>query len=112
MTVAFLSYSMRDGALDLSALEQIAHQLHGAHEFVYVDRLHNRDVRPQDHLEHVLRSSVTLYALQTPAFRFSPWVRRELSLATRLRIRIVPVRWPTAGQVAPCSRAPQRIVSE
>lgn len=93
MTIAFLSYSMRDGTLHSSVLEQVAHELRGAHEFVYVDLLHNDDARPQDHLDHVLRGSTTLYALQTPAFWSSPWVRRELSLAKRLGLVITPVRW-------------------
>ena len=93
MTIAFLSYSMRDGTLHSSVLEQIAHELQGAHEFVYVDLLHNDDALPQDHLEHVLRGSTTLYALQTPAFWSSPWVRRELSLAKRLGLVITPVHW-------------------
>lgn len=93
MTTAFLSYSMRDGTVHAGVLEQIAHDLRGAHEFVYVDLLHNDDALPQAHLEHVLRGSSTLYALQTPAFFSSPWVRRELSLAKRLGLVITPVRW-------------------
>jgi hypothetical protein len=84
---------MRDGTFDRRALEQIAHELCDAHEFVYVDILHNNDPRPQDHLEHVLRNSTTLYALKTPAFHSSPWVGRELSLAKRLGLVISPVRW-------------------
>lgn len=91
MTIAFVSYSMRDGVLHLSALEEIADRLSTKHEFVYVDLLHNFDSRPQEHLEHVLRSSATLYAVQTPAYAWSPWTRREVSLAKRAGIPISPV---------------------
>lgn len=91
MNIAFLSYSMRDGVLDLSALEEIADRLSAKHEFVYVDLLHNSDSRPQEHLEHILRSSATLYAVQTPAWAWSPWTQREVSLAKRLGISVSPV---------------------
>ncbi|KAA1425001.1 TIR domain-containing protein [Mumia zhuanghuii] len=97
MTIAFLSYSMRDGAVHAGALELIADQVRKAHEFVYVDILHNNDPLPQAHLEHVLRNSTTLYALQTPAFSSSPWVRRELTLAKRLGIEITPISLAADG---------------
>ena len=82
MNIAFLSYSTRDGVLGPRALEEIAHALQGAHDQVYVDLLHNRDPQPQEHLEHVLRSSTTLYLVQTPATSWSRWVRRGIGAGT------------------------------
>jgi hypothetical protein len=99
VTVAFLSYTMRDGVLDPGLLEEIAYGLRGVHEFIYVDLLHNDSDRPQQHLEGVLKCSTTLYVLQTPGALLSPWVRREISLARCLGIAVTPVPQTLARQV-------------
>lgn len=94
MTQAFLSYTMRDGVLNPSHLEEIAERLKSAHEFVYVDLLHNDSHLPQEHVEDALRRSSTLYLVETPAALSSHWVRRELSLAGRLGLDVIPVGGP------------------
>ena len=99
MTVAFLSYTMRDGVLDPGLLEEVAYGLRSAHEFVYVDLLHNDSDRPQQHLEGVLKCSTTLYVVQTPGALSSPWVRREISLARWLGIAVIPVPRTLVKQV-------------
>ncbi len=92
MTLAFLSYTTRDGVLDRSRLDEIADKLLGVHDSVYVDLLHNHSRNPQQHVEEVLRRSTTLYLIETPAALRSPWVRRELSLASRLGLTISVLR--------------------
>lgn len=110
MSRAFLSYSMRDGFLSMGALEEIASNLSAKHESVYVDLLHNRDPRPQEHLEYVLRSSAAFYVVRTPAAFSSPWVRREIALAKRLGLVVNlypgPVEGgPASGATTPVSPA-------
>lgn len=94
MSHAFVSYSMRDGLLSVGALQEISSGLLAEHELVYVDLLHNHDSRPQEHLEHVLRNATAFYLVRTPAASSSPWVRRELSLAKRLGLEVIPYAWP------------------
>lgn len=91
MSLAFLSYTLRDGVLDPALLEEIADGLRGPYELVFVDLLQNDSSQPQQYLEDVLRNSTTLYLVETPGALMSRWVRREISLARRMGIAVTPV---------------------
>jgi hypothetical protein len=88
LSLRFVSYTLRDEVLsprDLAAAQELlGHD--GAD--VYVDLLAKRSPFPQLQLQETLRNATSLHLLQTPAIFASPWVQRELHLATARGIPI------------------------
>jgi hypothetical protein len=87
----FVSYTLRDGLLDINTLRSLEADLMCTGN-PYIDVLHNRSTRPQEHVMEMLSQASILLAFVTPAFFSSPWVRVELVTAIRRRMPIVFVR--------------------
>lgn len=84
----FVSYTLRDRALDLTWLAGLASEIH---KFArpYVDVLHNDSADHQGRVvDELLRASVIL-ACPSPGYLASPWVRLELSMARSAGLPIV-----------------------
>ena len=78
----FVSYTIRDGILDATALSGIERRL-GEIGNPYIDLLHNKSSHPQHHVIQMLNQSAILCACITPASYTSKWFRLEINLAAR-----------------------------
>lgn len=89
----FLSYTLRDGALDYKRLHTLDEIMSPLGQ-VYIDILHNKSVKPQQNVFDELMSSDVLIACVTPGFFRSEWVQIELLTASQCNLKIVPLFYP------------------
>ncbi len=85
----FVSYTLRDGVLNMSKLRQIETFL-SQYGNPYIDLLHNNIQAHPSCVISALKQSSILCAYVTPGFLNSKWVQFELSLAQKYDI---PLLW-------------------
>jgi hypothetical protein len=85
----FVSYTLRDGNLNISKLRQIESVL-AKYGTPYIDILHNNSLTPQLYVISMLEKSSVLCAYLTPGFLKSEWVQFELNFANR---NAIPILW-------------------
>lgn len=85
----FVSYTLRDGALNSSALEAVESVISIIGD-PYIDLLHNHSNNRQAHVIRMLQEATALFACITPGFFNSEWVQLELHLAKLRGIPILP----------------------
>jgi hypothetical protein len=83
----FVSYTLRDGILNMQRLKGIESILKQFGD-PYIDLLHNQSLNPQRHVVTMLYKSSVLLAFLTPRFYESNWVQLELMIA---KIRGIPI---------------------
>ncbi|CAA9366994.1 MAG: hypothetical protein AVDCRST_MAG68-4952 [uncultured Gemmatimonadetes bacterium] len=108
----FVSYTMRDDYLNLSALREIEAFLR-AHGSPYIDVLHNQGEDPQQHVVERLEEADLLVLCLTPGVLRSEWVQFELKFATDRRVPIIGLdasrsRTTRGGRSNPHSRSRYR----
>jgi hypothetical protein len=82
---SFVSYTIRDGLIDINILRVIYDKLSNDGE-VYIDLLHNKSKFPQLYVMKKLITSNCFIVIKTPKVTESPWCRLEMFLACILRI--------------------------
>lgn len=81
----FISYTTRDGAINLKKLKMIEKKMI---EKIYIDLLHNNSRYPQLRVFIELFKASSLLVIKTEKTFSSPWVRIEILTAKLLRKKI------------------------
>lgn len=84
----FVSYTLRDGYLDISILLKVK-ELYQNNDSCYIDIIDNDSVDKQARVEQELLSADTLLLIETPMVMQSKWVRYELDVAKKRNIVII-----------------------
>lgn len=84
----FVSYTLRDDALDESDLRMLERKLTHVGE-PFIDVLHNGGPEPQERVIHALRTASAMVVCATPGYWRSRWARLEWRIATRHSIPIL-----------------------
>jgi hypothetical protein len=88
MTIAFVSYTLRDHVFSPGDLYNVADQLKQLGYEPFVDLIHNNSKHPQEHILEVLGDAALVILCRSPAVLSSVWVRWELAMAWRKQLPI------------------------
>jgi hypothetical protein len=107
----FVSYTLRDGWLDVKQLKTIELALAGFGN-PYIDIIHNRSYHRQSFVVRMLHSAELLVACWTRDFFVSPWVRFELYAARQRQIPIIVLDYGILNQLILLARTPNKSLQQ
>lgn len=93
MSEGFLSYTTRDGQVTNNTLRIIREYLEDITSHVFLDLEDISSPHVEDEISDRIRNATVLYLCQSPAVKFSPWVRKELIEASQHGLLVAPFYW-------------------
>ncbi len=77
----FISYTMKGGEIDESYLKSINQKVTAENVEIFIDKLHNNDLDPQQRIEKEVKNSDILILIESNFVFKSDWVKKEIQIA-------------------------------
>lgn len=105
----FISYTMKGGEINESYLKRINQRGATRGTKIFIDKLHNNDLNPQQRIEKEVKSSDVLILIQSNFVFKSDWVKKEIQIA---REEGVPICFVKQKEVVKTLRRIGKLMSD